>query len=185
MGLSTRGFGPNSKRRRPKKRRLRERAGAIDTWWNKSCVTSEIETVKPYLREGDAFLLGAEHSEPFTRLPPQRAPSPTTRRCHPSHNPYDPPFDAHGRCLALPHRLSPAQHPTAHHTTTNPPVFSTERRFVSILLCPGRPGLPTTNLPRLLLAPSTRPETPERRVGGDLVCGHVRNLCGGHGCGVL
>ena len=34
------------------------------------------------------------------------------------------------------HILSPGQHPTAHHTTTNPPVFSTERRFALYSGCP-------------------------------------------------
>jgi hypothetical protein len=109
---------------------------------------------------------------------------PTPRRCHPSHNPYDPPFGAHGGGHALSHRLSPGQHPTAHHTTTNLPV-SSSRRFVPVPLCSGRPALLTTDQRWVFSAPSSGPEAPERRVGDDLVCGHVRNHYRGHGCGVL
>ena len=48
-----------------------------------------------------------------------------------------------------------------------------------------RPAPLTTDKLRVFLASSSGPETPERRVGSDLVCGHVRNLCGGHGCVIL
>ena len=137
--------------------------------------------------KGDAFLFGAgapSQSEPFTRLPPQHKPQ-IARRCHPSHNPYDPPFDAHGGGHAPSRTLSPGQHPTAHHNTTSRPVFPSERRFVPVPLFSRRPALLTTDKLRIFLASSSGPETPERRVGGDLVCGHVRNLCGGHGCVIL
>jgi hypothetical protein len=140
-------------------------------------------------KQGDTFLfwagaLRANRRRLHTRLPPQHNTT-TPRRCHPSHNPYDPPFGAHGGGHAPSHTLSPGQHPTAHHTTMNRPVFSTERRFVPISLCSGRPAPLTTGLRRMFSAPGPGPETPERRVGGDLVCGHVRNYRGGHSCRVL
>lgn len=69
-------------------------------------------------------------SEPFSLPPQQNAQTATLQGCHPSHNPYDPLFDAHEEGRALFHTLSPGQHLTVPHITTNPPVFSSERRFV-------------------------------------------------------
>ena len=124
-------------------------------------------------------------SEPSTRLPPQRIHTTAARRCHPSHNPYDPPSGAHGGGRVPSHRLSPGQHPTAHRTTTNPLVFSSQRRSVPVPLGSGRLALLKTHIRRIFLAPSTGSETPERRVGSDLVRGDVRNLCGSHRCVIL
>jgi hypothetical protein len=141
-------------------------------------------------QKGDTFLFGASTLEANPgRLPNSLPPNEHTPQlydgCHPSHNPYDPPFDAHGGAHALSYPPSPGQHLTEHHTTTNPPVLSSERKFVQLLLRP-EPKLLTVDLYWIFfIASSSGPETSERGVGVDLVCGHVRDLCSSHRCGVL
>ena len=120
-------------------------------------------------------------SEPFTRLPPPNTNTPcddaarltiftilrsmhTKRptRCSPDFLP-----------LSIPRRS------TLQRTNR----FSFRREGSSIP--PWPPEIATTHSHAMISAPSSGPETSERRMGGNLVRGHVRNFCGSHGCGVL